>query len=112
MKYPFEATYQEILRDTDAFVGAVFASLASEFMVLPIGDGFIQYSQFESGYEALKKTTGGFSTLPRDAILETVAATPICLIVLRTILGFTPPEWAYTTTQRRCFWRLAARSSP
>ncbi len=26
--------------------------------------------------------------------------TPISFIVLRTILGFTPPEWAYITTQR------------
>jgi hypothetical protein len=23
---------------------------------------------------------------------------PVSLIVLRTILGFTPPEWAYITT--------------
>ncbi len=25
---------------------------------------------------------------------------PIALIVLRTMLGFTPPEWAYITSQR------------
>ena len=25
---------------------------------------------------------------------------PVVFIVLRTVLGFTPPEWAYVTTQR------------
>ena len=43
MKYPFEATYQEILADPDSFVEAVFSSLASEFLLLPKGQGFIDY---------------------------------------------------------------------
>ncbi len=55
MKYPFEVDYQEILADPDCFVTAVVSSLASEFLVLPKGEGFIDYPQFETGYEALKR---------------------------------------------------------
>lgn len=43
MKYPFEVSYQEIESDPDPFVSAVFSCLESEFLVLPKGDGFIDY---------------------------------------------------------------------
>jgi hypothetical protein len=38
--------------------------------------------------------------LAPDDVLATVYAAPIAFIVLRTILGFSPPEWAYVTGQR------------
>ena len=62
MKYPFEAEFSEIEATPEPFVSAVFSSLASEFLTLPKGDGFVDYAAFESGYEALKRATGGFST--------------------------------------------------
>lgn len=33
-------------------------------------------------------------------MFETVQQTPLTLIILRAMLGFTPPEWAYLATQR------------
>jgi hypothetical protein len=101
MKFPFEASYGEIQADPDAFVAAVFSTLASEFLVMPKGDGFIEYAQFEAGYEALKKTTRNFTELPRQEILALVTTNPICFIVIRSILGFTPPEWAYVANDKR-----------
>ena len=101
MKYPFEATYQEILAAPESFVEAVFSSLESEFLLLPRGQGFIEYPAFESAYEALKKVTANFSELPRRQIIDLVTSTPLSLIVLRSILGFTPPEWAYVASQRK-----------
>ncbi len=101
MKYPFEADFQEILADPDSFVAALVSSLASEFLTLPKGEGFVEYAQFEAGYEALKRVTANFSTLPRREIRELAVSTPICLIVIRSILGFTPSEWAYLASQRR-----------
>ena len=101
MKYPFEVDFQEISDHPDDFVTAVFSSLASEFLVLPKGEGFVEYPHFEAGYEALKKVTSGFSTLPSGEIINLVCSTPICFIVIRAILGFTPPEWAYVTSQRK-----------
>ena len=34
-------------------------------------------------------------------MLDAIRRAPVALIVLRTMLGFTPPEWAYVTSQRR-----------
>ena len=100
MRYPFEATPQELASQADAFVDAVFSCLESEFMVMPRGEGFIDYPVFEAGYEALKKATHAFGFIDPDAVTDACMRTPMCLIVLRTILGFTPPEWAYVATQQ------------
>ena len=100
MKYPFEATFSEIEAAPEPFVSAVFSSLASEFLTLPKGDGFVDYAAFEAGYEALKKATGGFVALPKPEVLKTVLHVPIAFVVLRSMLGFTPPEWAYVAAQR------------
>jgi len=100
MKYPFEADLQEILSSPDDFVEAVFSSLESEFLLLPKGPGFIDYPTFEAAYEALKKVTVNFSQLPRDQIIDLASSTPLCILIIRSILGFTPPEWAYVAEQR------------
>lgn len=97
-KYPFEATFGEILQYPDQYVEAVVESLESEFLVMPKGVGFVEYSVFERGYEALKLATRGFSELEPTAVFQAILAEPICIVVLRTMLGFTPPEWAYVTT--------------
>lgn len=101
MKYPFEADFREIQAAPDLFVSMVFSSLASEFLTLPKGEGFVDYGAFESGYEALKKATEGFAVLSESVVLKVVLETPMALIVLRSMLGFSPPEWAYVATQRR-----------
>jgi len=100
MKYPFEATFSEIEAAPEPFVSAVFSSLASEFLRLPKGEGFVEYAAFETGYEALKKVTSGFSVLPKPEVLRTVLEVPIAFVVLRSMLGFTPPEWAYVAALR------------
>jgi len=100
MKYPFEASQAEIEANPDDFVASVFSSLESEFLVVPKGEGFIEYAAFARAYEVLKRTTEGFRTLDPAAVLSAALQTPLVLIVLRTILGFTPPEWAYVTTTR------------
>ena len=55
MRYPFEATPEELEADLDQLVDAVFSSLESEFLVMPRGDGFIDYPAF---FRGLKE--GGF----------------------------------------------------
>lgn len=98
--YPFEATLEDVIEAPETFVDSVFSCLESEFLVMPKGMGFVEYSVFEHGYEALKTTTGGFSRLDPDNIFSVTLSEPISVIVLRTMLGFTPPEWAYIATQR------------
>jgi len=100
-KFPFEATPDEILRDPDPFVDAVFSCLESEFLIMPKGPGFLEYPVFERGYEALKGATLGFSDFTSGKVLTVSLTQPVSLIVLRTMLGFSPSEWAYMATQRR-----------
>ncbi len=98
--YPFEVSLDEILKDPEGYVDAVFSCLESEFLVMPKGAGFLEYPIFERGYEALKAATAGFSQLDTDKVFSVAVSEPISIIVLRTMLGFTPPEWGYVTTQR------------
>ncbi len=100
MKYPFEASLDEIEANPKPYVDAIFSSLESEFLVLPKGDDFLDYPQFERAYEMLKRATNGFDRLQSEAVLATVRQTPLTFIVLRTMLGFTPPEWAYVAARR------------
>jgi hypothetical protein len=100
MPFPFEVPFKDVLADLDTYVDEIFGALQSEFLTLPKGEGFLEYPVFEQGYEALKRTTRDFRDLSVEPVLETVYKVPVTLIVLRSMLGFTPPEWAYVTTQR------------
>lgn len=97
--YPFEVALEDILQDPESYVDAVFACLKSEFLVMPKGIGFVEYPVFEQSYETLKAATEGFSLFDPDRILPIVASKPLSIVVLRTMLGFTPPEWGYVTMQ-------------
>jgi hypothetical protein len=99
MKFPFEVTPAEIETNADEFVDAVFSCLTSEFLVMPRGDGFVTFPVFETGYEALKHDTNGFASLDEETVAGTIGRCPIAFVVLRSMLGFTPPEWAYLATQ-------------
>jgi hypothetical protein len=98
--YPFEASFDEILTDSDRYIDAVFSCLEWEFLVMPKGSGFIEYPVFDKGYEGLKTVTRGFSELEPAQVLRVTLDEPIAIVVLRTMLGFTPPEWGYVATQR------------
>lgn len=100
MIFPFEVPFSEIEARPDDFVSAIFSSLESEFLTMPKGLGFVEYTVFETGYEALKQATNGFEIIDAQRVLLAVERVPIALIVLRAMLGFTPPEWAYVATQQ------------
>ena len=100
MPFPFEVPFEQVEANLDAFVDEVFGALQSDFLTLPKGEGFIDYPVFEQGYEALKRVTGDFRDLSPEPLIDIVTQMPTAFIVLRTMLGFTPPEWAYVTTQR------------
>jgi hypothetical protein len=98
--FPFEAPLDDILEDPDRYVDAVFSCLESEFLVMPKGAGFVEYPVFERGYEALKAATKGFTALDPKYVFPVTVSEPVAIVVLRTMLGFTPPEWGYVTTQK------------
>lgn len=100
LMFPFKATLEEINKDPENYIDSVFSCLESEFLVMPKGAGFVEYPAFELGYELLKAATSGFSMLDPVKIYPVTVSKPISIIVLRTMLGFTPPEWGYVTTQK------------
>ncbi len=100
MPFPFEVDFDALRSDLDSHVDAVFACLKSEFLVMPKGKGFVEFPVFEKGYETLKQATGNFRNMTPNNVTPAVFETPIALIVLRCMLGFTPPEWAYFTSRQ------------
>ena len=95
----FEANYEDPSLDFDPLIDDVFSELKSSFLEMPRGDGFIEYRIFEQGYQTLKRTTNAFEVVTPETVEAAIEETPISLIVFRAILGFTPPEWAYVTTE-------------
>ncbi len=99
MPLRFEADYGDPELAFGPLVDEVFAELKSSFLEMPRGDGFVDYASFEKGYQALKRSTDAFADVTAAAVESAVAVAPIALTVFRAILGFTPPEWAYVTTE-------------
>jgi hypothetical protein len=100
MPLRFDADFSDPDLELDGFIDEVFGELKSGFLELPKGRGFVEYPVFESGYQALKKATAGFTVFETAVLIACVYTAPIAFIVLRTILGFTPSEWADVTTER------------
>ena len=98
MRFPFEVNFAELQSNPEPYVDAVFGSLESEFMVMPRGKGFVEFSTFEAGYETLKRATGNFQVVTPETVTTAVHDMPVVLLVLRCMLGFTPPEWATYAT--------------
>ena len=96
--YPFEASVEELESRQDFFIDAVFSNLQSSFLVLPRGSGFVEYPRFEEAYQVLRKATAGFDEFSPKNVLEAFREDVFTFVVIRTILGLQPPEWAYLTT--------------
>ncbi len=83
MRYPFEVSFAELQAELEEFVSAVFSSLESEFLVVPKGDGFIDYPVFEQAYESLKQMTKGFESFSLEYVIEAFKQEPLSLISFR-----------------------------
>jgi hypothetical protein len=99
MPLRFDADYNDASLSFEPLVDEVFAELKSSFLEMPRGEGFIDYTTFERGYQALKRATVDFVVVTAATVEVAIAEAPVAFIVFRTILGFTPPEWAYLTTE-------------
>ena len=99
MTFPFEMNFNEVQVNLETCIDEIFGCLDSEFLIMPKGAGFVDFETFEAGYESLKRATSGFREVTPETVARAVFGKPISLIVLRCILGFTPPEWAYYTSR-------------
>lgn len=94
MPHPFELTAEQLLGQLDEMVDATFADLESQFLVLPKGNGFIAYKDFQDAYEVLKRHTNAFKAFSEETVWAAIEEDGIAFVVLRAILGLSPPEWA------------------
>src|SRR5450759_592021 len=94
MKQSFQASAAELSERLEDYVDAVYASLEAQFLVLPKGGNFIEYSRFQEAYETLKRATKDFRAVDPAAVWDALLADSLATVVLRCILGMTPPEWA------------------
>ena len=99
MPLRFEIDYHSRDIAWEPLVDEVFDELKSSFLEMPKGDGFIDYPTFEKGYEVLKRHTDAFAIVTPEKVLNAVREAPITFTVFRCVLGFSPPEWAYVTTE-------------
>ncbi len=99
MPLRFEIDYGDANVTWEPLIDEVFGELTSSFLEMPKGEGFIDYPTFETGYQTLKRHTNAFAKVTTETVLSAVKEAPIAFIVFRCILGFSPPEWAYVTTE-------------
>ena len=96
---PYQLNDADLEARLDEMVAVTFADLTSQFMLLPRGNAFLDYEQFRDGYEVLRKATHGFKDVTTKTCWTALKKNARSFIVLRTILGVSPPEWQDLTAQ-------------
>ncbi len=94
MPRPFEVTSEYLNGHLEEMVKSVFDDLESQFLVMPKGTNFIEYGDFQTAYEVLKRHTDGFRNLVTETLWASIEEDGLSFVVLRTVLGLSPPEWA------------------
>jgi hypothetical protein len=92
---PFEASPGQLEAHIEHYVDSFMSGLQSFFTVMPKGSGFVEFSRFRQAYETLKLSTRSFDDFSPDAVLTALSQDPLILIVLRSMLGLSPPEFAH-----------------
>lgn len=96
--YPFQVPPTEVESRLEEFVTSTVASLSSYYLELPRGNSFLEYEDFRKAYEQLRELTNNFRALDRDLLHEAVKKDSLILVVLRSIVGLSPPELADMAT--------------
>lgn len=101
LMFPFvAASPEELERDLGAFVDATIGSLSSYYLDLPKGDHWVEPDRFHAAFDALHACTGNFASLDRAAIVKAIEAEPLVFVVLRCVVGLSPPELADLACER------------
>lgn len=95
---PFEVSFDRLETGIDEYVKRVFTALESDFLIMPRGVGFVVFDSFIEGYRAIHDATEGFKRMDGDRLFQAVRRVPMGLVVLRAVLGLSPPEWSDVAT--------------
>jgi len=91
----FEADDEQLVGNIEGYIDAFIAGLQSFFVVMPRGEGFVEFERFKSAYGCLRDKSGTFDRLSEEVALRAVELDPMALVVLRTMTGLTAPELAH-----------------
>jgi hypothetical protein len=97
--HPYELTPDQLGLRLDEMVRVTFTDLTSQFMLLPRGEGFIRYDKWLVAYETLRHATSGFNNVTTAACWNALRKNALSLVVLRTVLGVSGPEWQDLTAE-------------
>ena len=94
MQRPFELASTDLQDRLECLVDATFSDIQSQFLELPRGVNFVEYQKFQNAYEVLRRRTNAFVDFSEGSVLAALRENSLCLVVVRTMLGMSPPEWA------------------
>jgi len=92
--HPFEATEEQLQGAIDRYIDTFIHGLHSFFELMPKGHAFVDFERFRMGYRTLRETTEDFRRFTEETVLTAIRTDPLAFVVLRSILGMTPPELA------------------
>ena len=101
MSRPFEVARADLQDHLEELVDSTFADIQSQFLVLPRGTNFIEYHEFQTAFEILRRRTNAFTDFTEGRVWSALRENSLCFGVVRTILGMSPPEWADLTRSDR-----------
>lgn len=94
MARPFEIPFAELPARIDEMVDATFGDLQSQFLLMPKGAGYVEFADFQDAFEVLKRCTASFNACTEENVWLALEQDALCLVVLRCIIGLSPPEFA------------------
>ena len=94
MPRPFEIPSADLQDRIEELVDSTFSDIQSQFLVLPRGDNFVEYHEFQSSFEVLRRRTNAFADFSESSVWSALRENSLCFCVVRTMLGMSPPEWA------------------
>ena len=94
MARPFEIASADLEDRIEELVDSTFADIQSQFLVLPRGDNFVEYREFQTAFEVLRRRTNAFANFTEGTVWSAIRENSLCFGVIRTMLGMSPPEWA------------------
>lgn len=99
--YPFQTSSQQLKANLGRYVDVIVGSLQSYYLVMPKTEKFLEFERFAAAYHVLAKHTESFEVFSLEAVLSAIGEDPVVFVVLRSILGLSPPELAHLAGERR-----------
>ena len=94
MPHPFDVALEDLQDRIELLVDSTFSDIQSQFLVLPRGNKFVEYREFQAAFEVLRRRTNAFADFTESSVWSALRENSLCFGVMRTMLGTSPPEWA------------------